>query len=139
LNGLRGILALVVLISHYSHPYQPHKDLGYGFDDRNLKATSIMQLPILRVNHSGEAMVPVFLVISGYVLSYKPLKLVSENLYGDMLSSTASAIFRRPFRLFIPSLISSIGVCFLAWRRIFECERYQFLTPTIYHASRGRY
>lgn len=53
----------------------------------------------------GHFAVSVFFIISGYVLSAKPLTLIHANEYTKLGDNLASALFRRWLRLFIPILV----------------------------------
>jgi peptidoglycan/LPS O-acetylase OafA/YrhL len=60
-------------------------------------------LPVVRTFFTGgHFAVSVFFVISGYVLSAKPLALIHANEYTKLGDNLASALFRRWLRLFIP-------------------------------------
>ncbi|KAJ5371228.1 uncharacterized protein N7496_007320 [Penicillium cataractarum] len=104
LDGLRGYAAVVVFIHHYSRAYlRNHMEHVYGFGDHQ----SILQLPILRLIYSGFPMVAIFYVISGYVLSYKP---VHDPQAGRLLVTLSSPAFRRGIRLFVPPIVSTFLV-----------------------------
>jgi len=60
-------------------------------------------------------MVAIFFVISGYVLSYKGLKLAREGKGGKLLDSLGSSVFRRWLRLHLP-VIASTFLAFLLTR-----------------------
>ncbi|PQE29050.1 hypothetical protein CJF30_00004089 [Rutstroemia sp. NJR-2017a BBW] len=55
-------------------------------------------------------MVSIFFVMSGYALAYKPLTLIRQGLWADLLDNMSSAIFRRGMRLFLPTTISTLIV-----------------------------
>lgn len=74
----------------------------------------MMQLPVLRIVFSGGAMVAIFFVIPGYVLSTKPLRLVRQGRHDDLLENLASSAFRRGPRLFIPCIVSTFLTAILA-------------------------
>jgi peptidoglycan/LPS O-acetylase OafA/YrhL len=56
---------------------------------------------------SGPSMVSIFFVVSGCVLSYKPLKLIRTKSWGQLFHTVSSSVFRRGLRLFIPAFIST--------------------------------
>ena len=72
-----------------------------------------MQLPFIRLIFSGRPMVHVFFVISGFVLSRKPLKLARAHKYDDLHKTLSSSVFRRAIRLFLPAVISTFFVLLL--------------------------
>ncbi|SPO06493.1 related to hard surface induced protein 3 (sterol glycosyl transferase) [Cephalotrichum gorgonifer] len=117
LDGLRGLAACAVFAYHYTDynhkPFLPH----YGHNDDG-KGSSILQLPYLRLIYSGTPMVHVFFVISGFALSLRPLRTLyntanpSKGPDGSALAKChailASSTFRRPFRIFIPPMMSTL-------------------------------
>jgi peptidoglycan/LPS O-acetylase OafA/YrhL len=100
LDGLRGMAALIVFIYHTIR-----RDAGWLFPAYGLgDVRCITQLPFLRVLYSGPAMVHIFFVISGYVLSAKQVKFIRVGNFEKLSDSLFSSIIRRPFRLFLPSI-----------------------------------
>jgi peptidoglycan/LPS O-acetylase OafA/YrhL len=61
-------------------------------------------MPYVRLLYSGRFMVAIFFVLSGYVLSYRPLQLSRKHDTGLLFDNLASGIFRRAPRLFLPVL-----------------------------------
>lgn len=115
LDGLRGVAAFIVFIHHTILDWFP--GLGRGYGSGNPENTSFfMQLPFIRLVYSGRGMVAVFFVISGYVLSYKAIRLMRAGQYEKLLDSLASSTFRRAMRLFIPTSVSTfISMLFCRW------------------------
>jgi peptidoglycan/LPS O-acetylase OafA/YrhL len=98
LDGLRGMAALIVFIYH-----TVRRDAGWLFPAYGLgDVKCLTQLPLLRVLYSGPAMVHIFFVISGYVLSAKQVKFIRAGNFEKLSDSLFSSIIRRPFRLFLP-------------------------------------
>lgn len=84
LDALRGYAAWNVFLAH------GYKDYHFWYKHQ----------PILSALMAGEAMVALFFVISGYVLSYR-LLIYTHNRSGDkLLSGLASSTFRRGMRLY---------------------------------------
>lgn len=110
LDGLRGLAALIVFIQHSNH-----FDLGvhgHGFAENG--NYYIASLPFLRVFFSGgEAAVTIFFVLSGYVLSKGVLTLLRDGQRKACFARLASAVARRPLRLYIPPLAVSLGVAII--------------------------
>lgn len=119
LDGLRGVAALFVFFHHSSQIWLQSLRPGWGSGP---DAYHIMQLPILRVVYSGGAMVSLFFVISGYVLSTKPLRLAREGKTEELLGNLASSTFRRGPRLFIPCIVSTFITAMLAMMGAFVDE-----------------
>ncbi|KAL1864560.1 O-acetyltransferase PaAT-1 [Diaporthe australafricana] len=100
LDGLRGICALGVVLHHCSlqwfswHILEPWSP-GQPF----------LKLPIIRLLISGTPHVYIFFVISGYGLSYRPLKLCRQGRFDEAASVISSSIFRRHARLFVPAAV----------------------------------
>ena len=119
LDGLRGVASFIVFLHHYTFlvpPYLPY----YGVDTTETRSSSVIQLPFIRVIISGSPMVHIFFVISGFVLSRKPLKLARAGNYSDLLTTVSSSIFRRGLRLFLPAVASTFIVLLLicaGWHR----------------------
>lgn len=104
LDGLRGIASLIVFVGHYTENNVGWYQEPYGlYEDR--APSSPLQLPIIRIIYSGRPMVHVFFIISGFVLSYKPIKQIHEQQYSALANTLSSSIFRRAIRLFFPSFI----------------------------------
>jgi hypothetical protein len=70
LDGFRGVAALIFLHSHFLKNWFSPLRSGYLSSPEN---QYIMQLPILLPLLRSRAHVAIFFVISGFVLSYKPL------------------------------------------------------------------
>ncbi|RAK89238.1 acyltransferase [Aspergillus costaricaensis CBS 115574] len=112
LDGLRGWACLLVFNFHFLFTYTWKVAVGWGFNNENF---SVLQLPIVHMLVSGHIMVAIFFVISGYVLSYKPLKLIRSRSWEQTFTTLASSTFRRALRLYIPSIVGILLV-FIAVR-----------------------
>ncbi|KAK1986759.1 acyltransferase [Colletotrichum cereale] len=112
LDGLRGVASLIVFICHYSGPHfgwYLARPYGIPFDDDPV-ASSPLQLPFIRVIYSGKPMVHIFFVISGFVLSLKSLQHARKHNYDALHRTLSSSVFRRGFRLFLPTTASTFIV-----------------------------
>ncbi|KAF2761276.1 hypothetical protein EJ05DRAFT_491938 [Pseudovirgaria hyperparasitica] len=109
LDGLRGFAAFLVYILHHelwAHSALNHADRilenGFGHHGNFYFAC----LPFIRNFFTGgHIAVGCFFVISGYVLTLKPLTMINNGEYGKLGDNLASAIFRRWFRLWVPIAI----------------------------------
>ena len=122
IDGLRGIAAFIVYTSHFSLPYQPHLEYGFGNRDNH----SFLQLPIVRLIHSGPIMVALFFVVSGFVLSLKPWEHNKRGEAALTLRTLSSSTFRRLFRLFFPTVISTFLVMLSVRLRLYDIHYESF-------------
>lgn len=101
LDGLRGVAATEVVLHHYHHHFL---GTGYNYAYGSLPGTfQWWRLPVIRnYYHSAHAMVNVFFVISGFVLTQKSLSHIRTRQLDKLLPSLSSAVFRRLLRIFLP-------------------------------------
>lgn len=122
LDGVRGVAAFFVFCSHWSGGWTLQPQWGYGsypidWDINNGPPpnfnTLFIQRPFVRVIITGRACVTLFFVISGYVLSIKPLSTIYKGQYEKAYDGLAGAVFRRFLRLWMPILIVTGGIAVL--------------------------
>ena len=65
-------------------------------------------------------MVSMFFVISGYVLSSKPLKLLRRGSWDQVFHAISSSVFRRGLRLFTPTIASTFVTMLLVKAGLFN-------------------
>ncbi|KAK7413520.1 hypothetical protein QQX98_007597 [Neonectria punicea] len=119
LDGMRGLAALFVYFCHYS--YQSFIIAkGWGCNDSHY---DILKLPFLRLWYQGPPAVCVFFVISGYALSYRPLKFIRSRNTTDFSTTMSSLVFRRFIRLFLPTAISTFMIVCLIRMGVYEWTR----------------
>lgn len=106
LDGMRGMAALFVFFCHYFYQAFLIAE-SWGCRDRNW---NLFKLPIIRLFYQGPAAVCLFFVISGYALSYRPLKMIRSSSTNDFSTTMSSLVFRRGIRLFLPSIISTFMI-----------------------------
>ncbi|RDL36360.1 uncharacterized protein BP5553_05712 [Venustampulla echinocandica] len=99
LDGLRGVAAFIVFIDHFTTNWFDPLRRGYGSTDED---HHLAQLPFIRLLFAGRASVAVFFVISGFVLSYRPIKEIRMEKFESLLDTLASSVFRRGLRLYLP-------------------------------------
>ena len=122
LDGLRGLACLFVINEHLT--YNLTTTFLHGYGDDNLR--SIIQLPFIRVFWSGFSMVAIFYVISGYVLSYKPLKQIRNRDMSSFQRTVTSSIFRRAARLYLPTTIAVLLCGIFTYLGAFRYSNYLF-------------
>ncbi|KAF5536977.1 acyltransferase [Fusarium napiforme] len=105
LDGLRGLFSFLVFLRHFLLPWEEGLDTGFGQNGK----ISFFKLPIIRLLYAGPT-VPIFFIVSGFVLAYKPLKLIHKKDHSALGLYTMSSVLRRPFRLFMPPLVSTFIV-----------------------------
>ena len=86
-------------------------------------ASQWMQRPILRLVGQGPAWVACFIILSGFVNSLKPIKLVKQGNIETALSNLAVSSFRRSFRLFLPAAAATIISWFICQFGAYETAR----------------
>ncbi|KAG8624355.1 hypothetical protein KVT40_007422 [Elsinoe batatas] len=141
LDGLRGYAALLVFFCHFGIVYWNNLRYAYGtvipvhsiipngtyypggqpiWNGTNVTAlepyrhTYPIQLPIIRILTDGDPMVVIFFLVSGYSLSLKPTSLIGNgpSSHSHLLTTLSSSVFRRPIRLLLPILASTLLVVF---------------------------
>lgn len=115
--GIRGLVSVLVFMRHFSLPWQEHMDYGYGYRGYN----GLLRLPYLRLLFAGP-LVPMFFILSGYVLSVKTLRLSNsaKPSWETIALSLAGSTFRRALRLFLPPILSTFGVMLLIRAGLFS-------------------
>ena len=119
LDGLRGLACLCVFNEHFTYNIDRSFMYGYGVEGHN---TTIQRIPF-RLLWSGFSMVSLFFVISGYVLSYKPLKQMRSKKMSELQTTLTSSVFRRAFRLFLPGMIATVIAGLFVYLGAFEAGR----------------
>ena len=118
LDGMRGVAALFVVMCHSSVLcFNWHIHNGWG-----MSATEhwLIQLPIVRLVIAGPPQVTIFFVVSGYALSYKPLRLAHTRRFADAYEAIGSATFRRWPRLFFMPVLLTFAAANMNYLGLFD-------------------
>ncbi|KAF7590860.1 hypothetical protein BBP40_002274 [Aspergillus hancockii] len=101
-DGLRGIAAFIVAFNHFfcGEIKMPFRTFWAEPPEANRR---IIQLPPIRFLWAMDAMVPLFMVISGYTVSHRLLKF-RDSRPDEFIDRLRSSTLRRPIRLFLPLL-----------------------------------
>ncbi|KAJ4406772.1 hypothetical protein N0V82_010063 [Gnomoniopsis sp. IMI 355080] len=116
LDGIRGFAAFLVYWQHHGlwahFPLQTQLiENVFGFEGQYAFAA----FPGVRLLfNGGHFAVATFFVISGYVLSTKPLSLIHAGEQAKLADNLSSQLFRRWLRLYIP-LIATTFLYMLTW------------------------
>ncbi|KAF2095783.1 hypothetical protein NA57DRAFT_58856 [Rhizodiscina lignyota] len=132
-DGLRGIAAFLVTFNHFFNGEieAPFRSFWAHPSDAN---RHLIQLPPIRILWAMDAMVPLFMVISGYSIS-RSLIHTRETRPDRLTAHFRSSFCRRPFRLFLPVLLLSITTQILfffdIFHHIFRPRIYQLVQPGV--------
>lgn len=115
LDGLRGWAALCVAFMHLTVYTHEGLELCYGakFKHSDAHNTSFAALPIVRLPFTGgHFSVMLFFIISGYVVPRRLSQMLHEGRRDEFVESVHSAMVRRPVRLFMPVILSTLFLAF---------------------------
>lgn len=101
LDGLRGIAAAIVATDHYFMGGVLDVAFRSYWADPPEENRRLLQLPPIRLVFAAHAMVPLFLVISGYAISITLLRVRNTNSV-EFLRRLSSAATRRILRIYLP-------------------------------------
>ncbi|PHH90216.1 hypothetical protein CDD83_4221 [Cordyceps sp. RAO-2017] len=113
LDGLRGVAAVPVILLHHTCLHFGSYSLPWGVENEGELASPI-KLPFVRLVFSGDVMVHLFFIISGFAVSYKPLQCVRRGDLDALARTVSSTAFRRGFRLFLPAFACCLGLAVLS-------------------------
>lgn len=118
-DGLRGWAALLVCIFHLT--MWTHEGINYCYgaalpSGDNARNNSPAAWPVVRTLWTGgHFSVALFFTLSGYVLPRRPLATLHAGRRADFSEALRSSVVRRPFRLFIPVVLSTLGVTVVSY------------------------
>lgn len=116
LDGIRGFAAFLVYWQHHElwahHPLENRiLENAFGFEGQYRFASFHF---VRLFFNGGHFAVATFFIISGYVLSVKPLSLIHAGDQAKLADNLGSQLFRRWLRLYIP-LIGTTFLYMLTW------------------------
>ncbi|KAI1613347.1 hypothetical protein EDD36DRAFT_262786 [Exophiala viscosa] len=126
LDGLRGIACLVV----FNYYWVFEHGFGSRTKDMAIGVNLWWEMPWISWMYAGKSMIYVFFVISGYVLSHKPLTQIHQNngaTAATAYPTIASSVFRRGIRLFVPTMIDTFITALLVRTPIYDSSIRTFL------------
>lgn len=99
-DGLKSFAMLVVFNYHFSFAWSAAPDLGWHHNE----PTGKLIVHITRIFFNGLAMVYVFFLLGGYVISLAPRRAMASGAAGDasLMKQLSSSLFRRSLRLLLP-------------------------------------
>ncbi|CAM1508703.1 Fc.00g055510.m01.CDS01 [Cosmosporella sp. VM-42] len=119
LDGMRGFAAFTVMIAHWSGWIYDNQ-LGWGAKGGHY---DFLRLPFFCLLYHGSIQVDIFFVISGYVLSCRPMRFIRRGQVTEFHSVLTSLLFRRWARLFLPIAASTLMIAFLLQLGAYEAVR----------------
>jgi peptidoglycan/LPS O-acetylase OafA/YrhL len=126
LDGMRGLAALFVFFCHYFYTAFVIAE-GWAMTE----TFEFARLPFIRLLYAGPSAVCVFFIISGYALSLKPLKQARSQSFEGFSKTMSSMIFRRFFRLYLPTFASTLLIITLIRMGFYDMIR-EFATDRTY-------
>lgn len=117
LDGLRGWAALFVCVFHLT--VWTHDGINYCYGailPSGAPNATPAAWPIIRTLWTGgHFSVALFFTISGYVLPKRLLSMLHAGRQADFVEALHSSIVRRPFRLFLPVVCSTLAVMVVSY------------------------
>lgn len=117
LDGLRGWAALLVCVFHLT--LWTHDGINYCYGatlPSSQPNVTPAAWPIIRTLWTGgHFSVALFFTISGYVLPKRLLSLLHAGREAEFVEALRSSVVRRPFRLFLPVVLSTLAVTVVSY------------------------
>lgn len=138
LDGLRGLAAVCVFNFHYVFAYSDMTFMPWG----DAQHRWLIELPIIRLPYLGLPMVSIFFIVAGYVISLKPLQLMNSNTSASrekLLQNLCSSVFRRFFRLYLPTIASTLIAVFATRLYLNEIVRDPLANKEIFPGRREKH
>jgi peptidoglycan/LPS O-acetylase OafA/YrhL len=121
LKGLRGLASILVINSHLAFTYSHYFRTSPALSENGV--SSILQLPIINNLKTGRPSIACFAVISGFVTSLKPLRLIRQDRHDEAIRELCLSAFRRSGKLILPAMLVTIVSWVLCQLGAFEVGR----------------
>ncbi|KAG9776561.1 hypothetical protein KCU88_g4810, partial [Aureobasidium melanogenum] len=122
LNGLRGLTSVKVFTFHYTMVFSDFGFQPWGTDARH---THFLELPIVRYFYAGFT-AHIFFGIAGYLTTLRLFSLIDKHDQASrekVLINVSGALFRRAFRLYLPTMIVTLITMHYIWFGFYEANR----------------
>ncbi|KAJ9496232.1 hypothetical protein H2202_008190 [Exophiala xenobiotica] len=122
LNGLRGITSVKVFTFHYIMAFSDTGFEPWGTDSRH---KYLLELPIIRYFHAGFT-AHIFFGIAGYLTTLRLFQLIDRHntaSQSKVLINISGALFRRAFRLYLPTFIITLITAHYIYFGFYETNR----------------
>ncbi|EXJ89051.1 hypothetical protein A1O3_02115 [Capronia epimyces CBS 606.96] len=122
LNGLRGITSVKVFTFHYTFAFSDFGFQPWGTDDRH---RYFLELPIIRYFYAGFT-AHIFFGLAGYLTTLRLFQLIDKHdqaSRSQVLVNVSGALFRRAFRLYLPTLIVTLITAHYIYFGLYESNR----------------
>ncbi|KAK6371304.1 hypothetical protein LTS17_009035 [Exophiala oligosperma] len=122
LNGLRGITSIKVFTFHWLMAFSGAGFMPWGCDDRH---KYVLELPIIRYFYAGFT-AHVFFGIAGYLTTLRLFQLIDRHdqaSQSKVLLNVSGALFRRAFRLYLPTFIITLVTAHYIYFGFYEANR----------------
>ncbi|KAF3761587.1 hypothetical protein M406DRAFT_353173 [Cryphonectria parasitica EP155] len=124
LHGLRGLAIFLIYTSAFClplHPFAPSASIirPIDSDDDGEGSEAVarnqvlsyppLSLPLLRLFHSGPAMISILFVTSGYLLTAPAVRLARRRAHDDLLRYFTATLVKRTLHLLLPTVLTSLA------------------------------
>jgi peptidoglycan/LPS O-acetylase OafA/YrhL len=138
IDGLRGLASLCIYVENFGLPLFPNMRYGYGqAGDR-----APLQLPIIRIFYAGHAWISILLILSGYTLSLKAMKVSIKDSYEGGCISLSQAVLRRVIRIYLPPLLSTFAFMIAVQTGVLNLSalaEFEVMRPVLQHSFLSQY
>ena len=122
LSGMRGIAAVKVYTFHYAHFFTDATFVPWGRDDNH---KLFLELPIVQFLYAGTT-AQIFFCVAGYLMTLQLVKLFDKHdqpSQAKAFLNVSSALFRRVFRLYLPTFVITLILAHYIYFGLYERNR----------------